>query len=184
MNLLGSHDTDRVRYALATDTVIRSLTREEQLKLDFTPEALDKAVEKEKLCAALQFSLPGVPSIYYGDEQGMGGVCDPFNRLPFKEECPELHEYYVNLSRMRNSADALSTGEAEYMTASADVLLILRYVNQKHDVFGLEAENGAYLTVINRSGESVPYEADCSAADCGVIRGAAKPAAGEIIRIK
>ncbi len=184
MNLLSSHDTDRVRYALATDTVIRSLTREEQLKLDFTPEALGRAVEKEKLCAALQFSLPGVPSIYYGDEQGMGGVCDPFNRLPFKEECPELHKYYVNLSKLRNSADALSTGEAEYMTASADVLLVLRYVNQERDAFGLEAENGAYLTVINRSGESVPYEADCSAANCGIVRGSAKPNAGEIIRIK
>ena len=183
MNLLGSHDTDRVRYALAADTVIRSLSREEQLKLVFTQDALDRAIGKEKLCAVLQFSLPGVPSIYYGDEQGMGGVCDPFNRLPFKEGSQELHEYYVNLTRLRNSSDALSTGEAAYMTASADVLLILRYVNQNRDVFGLEAENGAYLIVINRSGETVPYEADCTPAGYGIVRGTAKPGVGEIVRL-
>ena len=98
MNLLGSHDVERLKSALATDVYIKSLPREEQLKLRFSPEALQKAVRLEKLGAALQFSLPGVPSIYYGDEQGMEGVGDPFNRAPFREGDEELHEYYVNLS--------------------------------------------------------------------------------------
>ena len=184
MNLLGSHDTDRLRSALATDTVIRSLAREEQLKLVFPPEALEEAIRKEKLCAALQFSLPGVPSIYYGDEQGMCGVCDPFNRLPFREDNEELHRYYVNLSRLRNASDALSTGEAVYMAGSADVLMILRYVNQNCDVFGEKAENGAYLTVINRSAEEQRYEADCSAAGCGIVRGTIKGETAEIVKLK
>ena len=184
MNLLGSHDTERLRSALAVDTVIRSLKREEQLKLTFTADALNEAIQKEKLCAAIQFSLPGVPSIYYGDEQGMCGVCDPFNRLPFKEDNEELHEYYVNLAKLRNSSDALSTGDALYMAGGADVLMILRYVNSNRDVFGLPADNGAYLTVINRGSSETGYEADCSAADCGTVRGMITGGTAETIKLK
>ena len=184
MNLLGSHDTERLRSALASEADIRSLTREEQLRLPFSPEALENAVKKEKLCAALQFSLPGVPSIYYGDEQGMCGVCDPFNRLPFQENCEELHEYYVNLSKLRHSADALSVGQAVFMAASSEVLMVLRYVNQNTDAFGHPAENGAFLTVLNRSAEDAPYEADCTPADCGLVRGTINGETAEIIPIR
>ena len=92
MNLLGSHDVDRLRNALAVSVNIRSLPRDEQLRLHFSEEAMAKALDYERLCAALQFSIPGVPSIYYGDEQGMAGVNDPFNRCVFKEGEKELHD--------------------------------------------------------------------------------------------
>ena len=36
-----------------------------------------------RLVALLQFTLPGVPSIYYGDEVGVNGGSDPDNRRPF-----------------------------------------------------------------------------------------------------
>jgi glycosidase len=37
---------------------------------------------KLKLALTLQFTLPGVPKIYYGDEIGMAGGMDPENRAP------------------------------------------------------------------------------------------------------
>ena len=39
----------------------------------------------QKLAALVQFTVPGVPSVYYGDETGMNGMLDPFNRAPFAE---------------------------------------------------------------------------------------------------
>ena len=183
MNLLGSHDVDRLRSALATDVVIRSLRREEQLAIPFTGEALERAVELEKLCAAIQFSVPGVPSIYYGDEQGMCGVCDPFNRLPFRQDCRELHDWYAALAARRNAAPALSTGEASFQAAGADVLMILRWIRDGKDAFGLPAEDGGYLTVINRGESAAEYVADCRCAGKGIRFGTAAPFSAETIRL-
>jgi len=183
MNLLGSHDVDRLRNNLATDVNIRSLSREDQLKLRFTPEALEKAVTLEKLAAVLQFALPGVPSIYYGDEQGMCGVCDPFNRLPFKEDRQDLHDWYAALAKLRREADALSTGELQVAAWSEDVLLILRFIRGGQDVFGLPAGDGAYLAVVNRGRTPVSYDVDGSAAGLGVITGRIDAQSAEIRKL-
>lgn len=161
MNLLGSHDVERLRTALAADVALKELPRSRQLEVEYTREMLDKGRELSKLCAALQFVIPGVPSVYYGDEQGMTGVCDPFNRQPFKEQDGELCAYYKELATLRNSTPILSTGKAEFMAAGADVLLVLRYIDSGLDEFGESAENGAWLTVINR-GERRTVKADCS----------------------
>ena len=184
MNLLGSHDVDRLRNALAVSVNLRSLPREEQVKLHFSDKAMEKALSYERLCAALQFSIPGVPSIYYGDEQGMAGVNDPFNRGVFKEGDKPLHDFYAELAKQRNAAPALSTGHAQFMTACRDVLLILRYITDGKDAFGEPAENGVYLTVINRGEKSYEFTADCSAAGLEPYSGSIAPVSAEIIRLK
>jgi 4-alpha-glucanotransferase len=182
MNLLGSHDVERLRSALATDLWIKSLPREQQLKLDFPREALERAVELEKLCAVIQFALPGVPSIYYGDEQGMCGVGDPFNRLPFREEREDLRAHYAALAALRNSAPALSTGEARFLAVSGGVLLILRSIRDGRDVFGEPASDGVYLAVVNRDAESMDYSLDCPG--LGPIHGRIEGCSAEIRRIR
>ena len=183
MNLLGSHDVDRLRSALAADVVIRDLKREEQLLLSFPQEKLDRALELEKLCAAIQFAIPGVPSVYYGDEQGMCGVCDPFNRAPFRLGDRDLHDYYASLASLRNAAPALSTGHVRFMAASSDVLLVLRWIEGGRDVFGEPAEDGAYLAVVNRGDAEAGYSVDCSAAGKGFVRGRIGACTAEIRRL-
>ena len=178
MNLLGSHDVERLKSALATDVVIKSLPREEQVKLVFGKERLEKAVRLEKLCAALQFAIPGVPSIYYGDEQGMEGVGDPFNRAPFREGDRVLHNYYVNLSALRNSDPVFAEGEVSYDAPSADILTIVRYYAGDHG-----ATNSVYLTVINR-GEEADFFADLSCAGLGMHAGKIAAESAETIRIR
>ena len=183
MNLMGSHDVERLRSALATDRWIKSCSREEQLRLDFSPEALEGAVELEKLSAVIQFALPGVPSIYYGDEQGMCGVGDPFNRLPFREDREDLCDFYAALAAQRNAAPALSTGSARFLAVSGGVLLILRAILDGRDVFGQEAENGVYLAIINRDADRADYELDCAKLGCGLVRGQIAGRSAEIRRL-
>jgi len=182
MNLVGSHDTDRVRSALATDVVLRSISREAQLEVQFTDEALERAVELEKLCAVIQFAIPGVPDIYYGDEQGMCGINDPFNRMPFKEGDKNLHDFYAGLAKTRRNAPVLSTGEALFMAYNADILLILRYAKGGKDAFGESCENNAYLAVINR-GNAAEYVADCTVAGKGTYKGHIAAMSAEIIKL-
>ncbi len=183
MNLLGSHDVERLRSALATDIWIKTLSREDQLKLPFSEEALEHAVALEKLCAVIQFAIPGVPSIYYGDEQGMCGVGDPFNRLPFREERQDLFAHYAALAALRNSAPALSTGHVRFLALSRDLLLILRWITDGEDVFGQPAENGVYLAVINRGRMEADYELDCSALGLGPVSGSIPGLQGEIRKL-
>ncbi len=183
MNLLGSHDVPRLKTMLACPFNLRSLSRDEQLAVKFEPEALERAEKLEMICAALQFSLPGVPSIYYGDEQGMEGVGDPFNRQPFREGSRELHDCYQSLAALRRSAHALSTGMAQFFAPNRDVLLVLRYIKDGKDVFGCEKENGAWLCVINRADCDKSFCVDLSAAGLGMYNGVAQAFSGKIIRI-
>ncbi|MBP3413811.1 MAG: glycoside hydrolase family 13 protein, partial [Clostridia bacterium] len=71
-----------------------------------------RGVEMLKLASLMQFTLPGVPSIYYGDEAGVQGYRDPFNRhsYPWGSENKELVEWYTTLGKLRGELSCLSEG--------------------------------------------------------------------------
>ena len=175
MNLLGSHDVERLRTALSTPVALKTLPRAEQLAFAFDPAEKAAALERERLCAALQFALPGVPSVYYGDEQGMEGACDPFNRAPFREGDGALCEYYASLAARRNGSDALRGGEAVIAAASREVLTVLRFVRGGRSALGEEAETGAWLLAVNRSDEPQPCTAELDAIGLGALHGVLQP---------
>ncbi len=100
MNLLGSHDTPRILTALVDDF---DGTREENAWRFLN--AKDMQLAKLRLCMAsfLQYMLPGAPSLYYGDEAGMEGCKDPFNRRPYPwgQEDSALLAHFRQLGKLR-----------------------------------------------------------------------------------
>ena len=111
MNLLSSHDTPRIITALSGKGEGMSKTDKAEFKLQ--GEELNRAVNLTKVSALLQFTLPGNPSIYYGDEIGMEGFEDPLNRCFFQweEQNVSLREFYKKLSFLKNQNEAIKRGD-------------------------------------------------------------------------
>lgn len=128
MNLLGSHDRTRIRTFMSGAPGTDGMTKTEQS--EFIPDEKEAAlsVDRVKCAAALIFTLPGVPCIYYGDEAGLEGMADPFNRAPYPwgGENMDLMEYFKTVSNFRNGNKVLSEGNFKYFAPHGDVLCCLR----------------------------------------------------------
>ncbi|MBQ7643305.1 MAG: glycoside hydrolase family 13 protein [Clostridia bacterium] len=112
MNILGTHDTPRVITYLGKSGVLA--TRREDMAKEFLTESeYALAVKRLKCASLLQFTLYGVPTVYYGDETGMQGNKDPFNRRCFSLEKAdeELIDWYKFLGRTRRKLDCFKGGE-------------------------------------------------------------------------
>ena len=172
MNLTASHDIDRTRTALAIDFEARDTTRGFQAAYTVTPEMSARGAKLQRLAAALQFALPGIPSIYYGDEVGMEGFCDPFCRAPYQAVDPDMSEWYRSLSALRRAHTALRTGAIAVFAPAEDVLCVLRAVTGGADAFGAKAKDEALLTVINRAERDVRCFVDLTVPGAGFTESA------------
>lgn len=115
MNLIDSHDT--VRALTYLSGVTPPETKRE--RADFKLSVEQYALAKQKLCfaAALQYTLPGVPCVYYGDEAGVQGFEDPLNRgtYPWGREDVKLIAYYKSLGKMRRKYAEFLKGETVFI---------------------------------------------------------------------
>jgi glycosidase len=75
-NLLDSHDTARVLWSLTPGKANR-----EERELNADNLALGK--KREAIAALVQYTVPGTPTIYYGDEVSLTGASDPDDRRAF-----------------------------------------------------------------------------------------------------
>ena len=113
MNHIGTHDTSRILTVLGNEGNYYVGDREWQSKQHLTDKQYEKAVKLLKVAAVLQYTLPGVPSLYYGDEAGLTGHGDPFCRAayPWGKEDKELLKFYQKLGQFRRSSSAFKSGE-------------------------------------------------------------------------
>ena len=116
MNLLDSHDTERVLTLLAFDNP-ESVPVEQRPTYKLSDEQYQKAKSLLKFASFIQFTLPGVPCIYYGDEIGMYGFRDPYNRLSFTHDNidKDLLNHYIELSTFRNKNKSLFITNFEWV---------------------------------------------------------------------
>ena len=110
MNSLGTHDTPRILTVLGAPATPG--TREGRANHRLTDSERELALQRERAAAFLQFALPGSPSIYYGDEVGVEGFEDPFNRrtFPWELEGQVLTSFYRSLIRLKKGHPALRFG--------------------------------------------------------------------------
>lgn len=152
MNFLSTHDTERALTRLGGEEVgWHDKDWQSERSLDGTQYMFGVALMK---CAmVLQFFLPGIPSIYYGDEAGMEGYRDPFNRrcYPWGRENLELIEFTKQLARVRKGTRAFEQGEMKFLEVDDNVCVFARYDRITRD---------AAIIYLNKSTKGRSFEVD------------------------
>ncbi len=148
MNSLSTHDTSRILTKLSDAN--EGMAKVDKANFNLTGDMWCTALSREYIAVMLQFMLPGSSCIYYGDEIGMQGFNDPFNRGYFKwnEICGEIYDYYKFFGNLKSKSSALKYGDVS-IDADCDVLTIKRTSKD-----GMET----IVSVLNMSDKPVCYD--------------------------
>ena len=151
MNLIGTHDTERVLTLLGNPQKVRDNAYalngiQAQIRLSLAER--ERGVKLLKLISALQFTLFGFPCVYYGDEAGMEGMSDPFCRYPFPWHRidTEINEHYRTLGAIRRAEDIFRGGEFKITRAVGGYFEYIRYKKE---------EKGYILVAVNMGEDPV-----------------------------
>jgi len=160
MNLIGSHDVPRILTLLGEAPPIESLTVVQQARYRLPQESQKLAIARMKIMALWQMTFPGVPSVYYGDEVGVEGYKDPFNRAtyPWGKENVELLTWYKQMIALRNKYDVFKTGKWISLPAHDQVYSYIRTINNGRDVFGQAKQDNTAVIVMNRSTDPITVQ--------------------------
>lgn len=182
MNLLDSHDTDRVASMLKNPDRAYNQQNREQDGAKYDPSKPTEAeYAKQRLLALLQMTYVGAPMIYYGDEVGMWGAGDPNNRKPMlwqdlppsqnPQDAPnlELLAYYKKIIALRNTHAALRTGS--FRTVLTD---------DAQDVWAFVREGSGeeVLVALNASAAAASVDLTAQGVGWGLVWGSTSGAVG------
>ena len=146
MNLLGTHDTERIITVLGSDIWELDGDNDELAIKRLTPEKRRYAIDMLKIASVLQYTAYGIPSVFYGDEVGLEGYHDPFCRMPFpwheieRDDRAEIFEHYSKLGKIRNENKCYDGGEFYILHHS---LSCLAFARKKDDCL--------LITIVNRA---------------------------------
>lgn len=146
MNHIGTHDTERAITRLAGESAQGKDRSWQHSHNQLSDYDYLKGVSMMKLASLIQYTLPGVPSLYYGDEAGMQGMKDPFNRacFPWDNINKELYRWYKRLGEIRRGCKAFREGSFEPLYAADSVVAYVR-----------RSEENSVLTAVNNSEQEI-----------------------------
>ena len=141
MNILGSHDTERILTVLGGESSYDK-SNEYLSKARMSSAEREVGITLVKTAYTILATLPGLPTIFYGDEAGLEGYSDPFNRMPYpwESENIELIEHYKALGRIRSSHRAYRNGDFTLHRLDDEIL-----------VFSRGSKEASYITIVNNS---------------------------------
>ncbi len=132
-NILGSHDAPRAMSILGEDAV------------------------RLRIATLIQLTMPGTPSIYYGDELAMSGGPDPDCRRSFPERLADAgdaaldHRAYVrSLVAARRDAVALRRGSVSVPAAAGRAIAMEREADEHRGLILVNAGDDAQTLELGR----------------------------------
>ena len=133
MNALGTHDTARILTVLGAQEAGVGQDREWRAHHRLSPEELARGKALLKIASALLFAFPGSPTVYYGDEVGMEGFEDPFNRrtFPWGGEDQEMLAWFCALGALRKRIKPLRRGDIRYLAGKGGLLAFTRTLDRE-----------------------------------------------------
>ena len=172
MNHLGTHDTERI-LSLLSGVCCDGVSREGQAGISIPPDNLKRGLKLLKTALVMNFTLPGVPSIYYGDEAGLTGSKDPFNRgcFPWGNENTEILQFTKDLAQLRKSCEVLKDGGFYPISATLGCVAYLRYKEGTKRIF----------VVANKNPEPITYRLNHDMQDMMPVFGGARLGGGVIV---
>ncbi len=196
MNLLDSHDTDRVASMMKNPDRDYNAQNREQEGAGYDASKPGRAeLDRQRLLALLQMTYVGAPMIYYGDEVGMWGASDPNNRKPMlwedlgpydnAEDRPDkqLLAYYKEIVAMRKAHPALRTGSFRTVLAddAQDVFAFVREGGGEQVLVALNASGTPATVSFKELGEGwQPLLGTPGIADDGVVKATIPPVGGRV----
>jgi len=151
MNILGTHDTVRILTELGSNTILNS--KDEMAESQLSSKELTNGIKLLKIAALLQMTLPGVPCIYYGDEVGIDGWKDPFNRkcFPWENENTEILDHYKFLSTLRKSSTLFIDGKYKCVSHDTDVFIFERYNKKEKMIIGINLSDKPITLILHEN---------------------------------
>jgi len=137
MNVLGTHDTERILTVLGSENLPSNKIEMAESKLSW--EELKQVTNLLKIAVLLQITLPGVPCIYYGDEAGMEGWEDHLNRrcYPWGNENEEILSYYMLVTSFRRKNKVFAEGKYRCLIHDKGVFVYERYDGNEKTIIGV-----------------------------------------------
>ena len=149
MNFVTTHDTERTLTLLAGEP-LNGRDRQFQYQTKMTPEQREYGLRLMRLAAGLMFTLPGFPCVYYGDEAGVEGYKDPFNRstYPWGKEDVSLIEWHKKLANFRKSCSCFNNGEFKDEFCMGNIMSYIRYDDNCRVICIFNSENKENSVII------------------------------------
>ena len=154
MNLLGTHDTDRILTVLGRDMGDEDEPNCVLAHKRLSAEQLERGVKLLKIASTLQYTVYGIPSLYYGDDVALEGYGDPFCRMPFPWndlDSPirrEILEHYRTLGRIRKE-EAFDAGEFYVVKHTESALVFVREKNDCRIVVAVNRDDDISIEIPN-----------------------------------
>ncbi len=152
MNFLGTHDTERIITILG-DAQLDGRSASELSTLKLTPEQRERAIKRLKLAYAIIATMPGMPCIYYGDEAGLEGARDPFNRRPYPwgREERSLVKWYKHIGKIRKSKKLFADGYYRVISQNDGIFVYERFNKNKSVIIIVNASDNEYTLSFDKS---------------------------------